>query len=154
MGFKENVEVLLSRSHWSQRQLAAAAGISSGRICSDPRQSYVARHTGATRRQPRSRLHSASTSQTWYATQDFLLPAMNSSWRCVTKETSAPGISGRSMHSSRISAKLMQRETSMAGETVLVLAPTEELVHQLSHMYDVPVTTARSSIPQSIAEAA
>src|SRR5450759_6588 len=32
MGFKENVEVLLSRSHWSQRQLAAAAGISSGRI--------------------------------------------------------------------------------------------------------------------------
>ncbi|RIE17561.1 helix-turn-helix domain-containing protein [Candidatus Cryosericum septentrionale] len=32
MGFKENVEVLLSRSHWSQRQLAAAAGISSGRV--------------------------------------------------------------------------------------------------------------------------
>ncbi len=32
MGFKENVEVLLSRSHWSQRELAAAAGISSGRI--------------------------------------------------------------------------------------------------------------------------
>jgi len=32
MGFKENVELLLSRSHWSQRELAAAAGISSGRI--------------------------------------------------------------------------------------------------------------------------
>ena len=32
MGFKENVEVLLSRSHRSQRELAAAAGISSGRI--------------------------------------------------------------------------------------------------------------------------
>jgi transcriptional regulator with XRE-family HTH domain len=32
MGFKENVEVLLSRSHWSQRRLAAAAGISSGRV--------------------------------------------------------------------------------------------------------------------------
>ena len=32
MGFKENVEVLLSRSHWSQRKLAAAAGISSGRV--------------------------------------------------------------------------------------------------------------------------
>jgi transcriptional regulator with XRE-family HTH domain len=32
MGFKENVEVLLSRSHWSQRGLAAKAGISSGRV--------------------------------------------------------------------------------------------------------------------------
>jgi len=32
MGFKENVEALLSRRHWSQRQLAAAAGISSGRV--------------------------------------------------------------------------------------------------------------------------
>jgi transcriptional regulator with XRE-family HTH domain len=32
MGFKENVEALLSRSHWSQRKLAAAAGISSGRV--------------------------------------------------------------------------------------------------------------------------
>ncbi|MCX6084672.1 MAG: helix-turn-helix transcriptional regulator [Caldiserica bacterium] len=32
MGFKENVEVLLSRSHWSQRHLGAAAGISSGRV--------------------------------------------------------------------------------------------------------------------------
>ena len=32
MGFKENVEVLLSRSHRSQRGLAVAAGISSGTI--------------------------------------------------------------------------------------------------------------------------
>jgi transcriptional regulator with XRE-family HTH domain len=32
MGFKENVETLLSRSHWSQRKLAAAAGISPGRV--------------------------------------------------------------------------------------------------------------------------
>ena len=32
MGFKENVEVLLSRSHRSQREVAATAGISSGRI--------------------------------------------------------------------------------------------------------------------------
>ena len=32
MGFKENVEVLLSRSHKSQRGLAVAAGISSGTI--------------------------------------------------------------------------------------------------------------------------
>ncbi len=32
MGFKENVEVLLSRSHKSQRGLATAVGISSGTI--------------------------------------------------------------------------------------------------------------------------
>jgi len=32
MGFKENVEALLSRRHWSRRQLGAAAGISSGRV--------------------------------------------------------------------------------------------------------------------------
>jgi transcriptional regulator with XRE-family HTH domain len=32
MGFKRNVEVLLSRRHWSQRELAAAAGISPSRV--------------------------------------------------------------------------------------------------------------------------
>ncbi|HWQ21314.1 MAG TPA: helix-turn-helix transcriptional regulator, partial [Clostridia bacterium] len=32
MGFRENVEALLSRRHWSQRELAAAAGISPGRV--------------------------------------------------------------------------------------------------------------------------
>ncbi|MHB8071234.1 MAG: helix-turn-helix domain-containing protein [Candidatus Cryosericum sp.] len=32
MGFKRNVEALLSRRHWSQRELAAAAGISPSRV--------------------------------------------------------------------------------------------------------------------------
>jgi len=32
MGFKQNVEALLSRRHWSQRELAAAAGISPSRV--------------------------------------------------------------------------------------------------------------------------
>ena len=32
MGFKENVATMLSRRHWSKRKLAAAAGISPGRV--------------------------------------------------------------------------------------------------------------------------
>ena len=32
MGFKRNVEALLSRRHWSRRELAVAAGISPSRI--------------------------------------------------------------------------------------------------------------------------
>lgn len=112
MGFKENVEALLSRTHWSQRKLAAVAGISSGRvsqILANPTSPTLATVTRI----------SVSTSQTWYATRSFLLPVTSSRWPCVTRETSAPRIFRQSMHSSRMSTEYVQRGTDMAGETVL-----------------------------------
>jgi len=113
MGFKENVETLLSRSHWSQRKLAAAAGISPRRvsqILANPTLPTLAAMT---------KIADAFGLDVADMLRDERFPAppaMSLNWPCAIRETSIPTILRQSMPFSRISATHVRRGTSMASE--------------------------------------